>query len=92
MQDPNIFGCKIFRESMFWGLNFTLHTHTPVYKYRKYPPPPPWLDSHDWRILSRILKFVEFSSFKHEIVIPMFCNTQIETKKSKGTLVNLLML
>ena len=29
MQDPNIFGCKIFRESMFWGLNFTLHMQTP---------------------------------------------------------------
>ena len=38
MQDPNIFGCKIFRESMFLGLNFTLHAHTPVYKYKKYPP------------------------------------------------------
>ena len=23
---------------MFLGLNFTLYTHTPVYKYRKYPP------------------------------------------------------
>ena len=40
MQDPNIFGCKIFRESMFLGLNFTLHTHTPIYKYMKYPLPP----------------------------------------------------
>ena len=38
MQDLNIFGCKIFRKSMFWGLNFTLHTHTPVYKHMKYPP------------------------------------------------------
>ena len=37
MQDPNIFWYKIFRESMFLGLNFTLHTHTPVYKYTKYP-------------------------------------------------------
>ena len=38
MQDPNISSrCKIFRESMFLGLNFTLHTHTPVYKYTKYP-------------------------------------------------------
>ena len=37
MQDPNIFECKIFRESMFLGLNFTLHSHTPVYKYMKYP-------------------------------------------------------
>ena len=23
---------------MIWGLKFTLHTHTPVYKYTKYPP------------------------------------------------------
>ena len=37
MQDPNIFGCNIFMESMLLGLNFTLHTHTPVYKYTKYP-------------------------------------------------------
>ena len=34
----NIFGCKIFRESMFLGLNFTLCMHTPVYKYMKYLP------------------------------------------------------
>ena len=37
MQDPNIFGYKIFRESMFLGLNFTLHTYTPVHKYMTYP-------------------------------------------------------
>ena len=37
MQDPNIFGYKIFRESIFFGLNFTLHPH-PVYKYSKHPP------------------------------------------------------
>ena len=38
MQDNNSFGCKIYSESIFWGLNFTLHTHTPVYEYSKYPP------------------------------------------------------
>ena len=37
MQDPNIFGCIIFRESILLDLNFTLYTHTPEYKYRKYP-------------------------------------------------------
>ena len=37
MQDSNIFGCKILRESILLVLNFTLHTHTPVYKYSKYP-------------------------------------------------------
>ena len=36
-QDPNIFGCKIFSESIFLGLNWTLHTHTPLYRYSKYP-------------------------------------------------------
>ena len=44
MQDPNIFGAKFSGKSMFLGLNFTLHTHTPVYKYIRstpYPPPPP---------------------------------------------------
>ena len=37
MQDHNIFGCKIYSESIFLGLNFILHTHTPVYKCSKYP-------------------------------------------------------
>ena len=31
------FGWKILRESMFRGLNFTLHTHTTVHKYSMYP-------------------------------------------------------
>ena len=35
MQDHNIFGCKIYSEAIFLGLNFTLHTHTPAYKYNK---------------------------------------------------------
>ena len=38
MQDHNIFGCKIYGESIFLGLNLTLHTHTPVHHYSKYPP------------------------------------------------------
>ena len=38
MQDRNIFGCKIYSESIFLGLNLTLHTHSPAYKYSKYPP------------------------------------------------------
>ena len=38
MQDHNIFGCKIYIEAIFLGLNLTLHAHTPVYKYSKYPP------------------------------------------------------
>ena len=37
MQDPNIFGCKIFSEATILGLNLTLHTNTPVYKYGKSP-------------------------------------------------------
>ena len=36
MQD-NIFGCKIYSESVFFCFNFILHTHTPVYNYSKYP-------------------------------------------------------
>ena len=38
MQDHNIFRCKIYSESSFFGFNFILHTHIPVYKYSKYPP------------------------------------------------------
>ena len=30
IQNPNIFGCKIFSESIFLGLNWALHTHTPL--------------------------------------------------------------
>ena len=31
MQDHNIFVCKIYSESIFLGLNLTLHTHIPVH-------------------------------------------------------------
>ena len=37
MQVPNIFGCKIFSESIFSGLSLTLHMHIPVHKYSDYP-------------------------------------------------------
>ena len=50
MQDHNIFGCKIYSEAIFLVLNFTLHTHSPVYKYNKYLPGTfklPLLVTHD---------------------------------------------
>ena len=47
-QDHNIFGCKIYSESIFLGLNLTLHTLTPVYKYSKYPPPPDPPVNENW--------------------------------------------
>ena len=38
MQDPNIFGSKMFSESIFVGLNLTLHGQRSVYKCSKYTP------------------------------------------------------
>ena len=40
MQDHNIFGSKIYSESIYLGLNFIFHTQTPVHvhKYSKYTP------------------------------------------------------
>ena len=38
MQDHDIFWCKIYSEAIFLGLNLTLHMHTLIYKYSKYPP------------------------------------------------------
>ena len=35
MQNPNIFKCQIFDESIFVDLSLTLYTHTPVCKHSK---------------------------------------------------------
>ena len=40
MQDLSVFGRKIFSQAIILGLNLTLHMHTLVYKYGKYPPGP----------------------------------------------------
>ena len=39
MQDDNVFGCKIYSESIFLGLNLTLHTHNPYINIASTPGP-----------------------------------------------------
>ena len=84
MQDHNIFGCKIYTESIFLGLNFTLHTHTPRSKYSKYPPgyraAQIITGSDEWTPSAPLLETLGWKNvrelYRHKLVIAVFKSSQ----------------